>query len=46
MTMTRDSWLAKPSAKKSAPAPIDHESEDEETVSELEEEVYTFSDEE
>lgn len=37
---------AKPSAKKSAPAPIDHESEDEETVSELEEEVYTFSDEE
>jgi len=42
----KPSSTSKPSAKKSAPAPIDHESEDEETVSELEEEVYTFSDEE
>ena len=33
-------------SKKSAPKPVEPESEDEESVSELEEEVYTFSDEE
>lgn len=33
-------------SKKNAPKPVEPESEDEESVSELEEEVYTFSDEE